>query len=112
MLDPTELTRDPTAFSWVTYLWVIGLSLWGGLVSFYTKVQKGIVRAFNLTELLGELATSGLTGVVTFYLCELSDTPPLLSAVFIAVSGHMGSRLIFMLESRIERKAKQLLGDD
>lgn len=109
MLDPADIAKDPTSFTWVTYLWVLGLSLWGGIVSFYAKTKRGMARAWNITELLGEMATSALSGVVTFYLCEYSGTPPLISAILIAISGHMGSRLIFMIESKLEDRAKKIL---
>lgn len=96
--------KDPTTYSLLTYAWVICLSAWGGIVSFMRKRREGVVRAFNVTELLGELLSSGLAGVITFFLCEWSNTPPLLSAVFIAISGHMGSRAIFLFEKWAESK--------
>lgn len=108
MLDPSQIPKDPASIPWITYLWVVGLSAWGGLVSFYSKTRRGVSRAWNITELVGELATSALSGVITFYLCEYSGTPPLLSAALIAISGHMGSRLIFMVESRLEDRAARI----
>lgn len=95
--------KDPTNYGWLTYAWVILLAVAGGVVSFSRKMRDGVVRAFNLTEFLGEIFTSGVVGVLTFFLCEWSGVPPLLSAVFIAVSGHMGSRVMFGLEKMFER---------
>ena len=80
-------------------------------MNFYSKNKKGVSRPWNITEFIGEIATSALSGVVTFYLCEAAQTPQLISAVFIAVSGHMGSRVIFMLENRIERKVNSIIED-
>lgn len=96
--------KDPTSYSMVTYCWVAALSVWGGVVSFFRKHKAGKVRAFNITEFLGELITSALAGVITFWLCEWSNTSPLLSAVLIAISGHMGSRAIFQIEAWAEEK--------
>jgi hypothetical protein len=90
--------KDPTNYSYLTYTWVVLLSMWGGAVSFLSKYKEGAVRPFNFTEMIGELVTSGFIGVLTFWLCEWSNTPPLLSAAMIGVSGHMGSRAIFQLE--------------
>ena len=109
MLDPEDIAKDPASFTWVTYLWVLGLSVWGGFVSFYAKTKKGVTRAWNITELFGEMATSALSGIITFYLCEYSGVPPLLSAALIAISGHMGSRLIFMIESKLEERAEKII---
>lgn len=105
------MDKDPLTYSLITYGWVLGLAIWGGLVNFYHKSKKGMVRAWNVTEFIGEIATSALSGIITFYLCEIAQTPQLLSAVFIAVSGHMGSRLIFLLEKRLENKINRF-GDN
>lgn len=91
--------KDPTTYSILTYLWVAGLATWGGVVSYIRRVQEGTAR-ITLLSFVKEILTSALCGVVTFWLCELGQVPPLFSAVLIAISGHMGSRLLFMLENR------------
>jgi hypothetical protein len=95
--------KDPFNYSLITYAWVIFLAVWGGVVSFYRKMRTGAVRAFNVTELVGEIVTAGFVGVITFWLCEASGFHPLITAAFVGISGHMGSRGIFALE--------QLLGN-
>ena len=90
--------KDPTSYALVTYLWVVILSATGGFVSFYRKVQRGLANPFNITELIGELITSGFAGVLIFWLCEWSQLNPLLTAVFVGIGGHMGARAIFQLE--------------
>ena len=96
--------KDPANYTWLTYTWVIMLSSWGGIVSFMRKRKQGKIRPFNFSELFGEMFTSAGVGVLTFYMCEYSNISPLLSAVFIAVSGHMGSRAVFGLEQVFEEK--------
>lgn len=96
--------KDPTNYSMVTYAWVLLLSVAGGIVNFHRKIQDGAVRAFNITEFIGELFTSAFAGVLTFYLCEWSGIAPLLSAVLIGISGHMGSRTIFGIEKWAEQR--------
>lgn len=96
--------KDPLNYSLVTYAWVVMWSVWGGMVSFYNKLKAGHVRAFNITELLGELCTSGFVGVITFWLCEQAEIQPLMSAALIGISGHMGSRALFMLEKFLSKK--------
>lgn len=97
MIDPPK-TVGPFDYSVLTYLWVMGLSALGGIVSFMGKLKSGAARAFNLTEFIGELFTSGFAGLLTFWLCEAARINPLLSAVLIGISGHMGSRAIFAIE--------------
>lgn len=96
--------KDPTNYGWLTYAWVLMLAISGGIVNFHRKMRNGDVRAFNLTEFVGEIFTSAFAGIMTFYLCEWSSVSPLLSAVFIAISGHMGSRAIFGIEKWAESR--------
>lgn len=90
--------KDPANYPLFTYLWVFALSAWGGAVQFIRKRKDGTARPFNFAELLGDLMTSAFVGVLTFWLCEWSGTPPLLSAAFIGIAGHMGSRALFRFE--------------
>lgn len=94
---------DPTDYSMWTYLWVFGLSIWGGLANFINKVKQRKARWINITELFGELFISGGVGLLTFFICEYSNTPQLISAVCIAISGHMGTRIIYLLENKVTR---------
>lgn len=103
------IDKDPLSYSLVTYAWVFVLSMLGGIVSFNTKLRNGTARPFNIMELLGEILTSAFVGVLTFYLCEATGVPQLVSAALVGISGHMGSRAIFRLEMWAQRR---LLGDD
>lgn len=100
-----ETTKEltPTAFSLLTYAWVFGISILGGVVNFVRKVRDGETRAFRFTEFLGEIVTSGFAGLITFYLCKAGGIGELMTAVFVGVAGHMGSRAIFRLERFVER---------
>lgn len=95
--------RTPVSYDWFTYLWVVGVSLAGGLVSFSQKVRAGTARPTNLVELIGELFTSGFVGVLTFWICEWGGINQLLSAVFMGITGHMGSRVLFLGEKYLQR---------
>lgn len=101
--------KDPTSFGMFTYFWVMGLAVGGGFVSYMHKLQLGVKRPFSIIEFIGELVTSGFTGVITFWLCENSGISPLLSAVFVGISGHMGSRALFLIERIIENKIRKFV---
>lgn len=96
--------KDPSNYTLITYLWVVVLAAAGGTVNFLHKIRQGTARAFNITEFVGELMTSGFAGLLTFWLCEAADVNKLLSAVLIGISGHMGSRAIFKIEKWAEDK--------
>lgn len=101
-------SKDPTSYSLITYIWVSGLSVAGGLVSYMHKLQLGIRRPFSIIEFIGELVTAGFTGLITFWLCESTGISPLLTAVFVGVSGHMGSRALYVIEKMLESRLKGL----
>lgn len=87
------LDKDPTTFSLLTYMWVFLLAMTGGLVAFIRRLNKSR-KPLPLTQvflrLLGELIISGFAGVITFYLCEFWNFDQLLTAVLVAISGHLG----------------------
>lgn len=90
--------KDPTTYAAITYLWVVLLSAWGGVVSFFAKVKRGDARACNFVELIGEIVTSGFAGILTFWLAEAANFNPLITAALVGISGHMGSRAIYAME--------------
>ncbi len=96
--------KDPTTYAAITYLWVVVLSCLGGVVNFSRKVKGGHTRPFNLPEFFGEVLTSGFAGVLTFYLCEWAGVAQLLTAALVGISGHMGSRAIFLFEKWAEKR--------
>lgn len=99
-------SKDPTSYSLITYIWVTGLSIGGGLVSYMHKLQLGDRRPFSVIEFIGELVTAGFTGLITFWLCESTGISPLLTAVFVGISGHMGSRALYIIEKMLEARIK------
>ena len=105
----TAVSSSPEAFGYLTYAWVFLLSMWGGAVQFHSKVSKGITRPFNIAEFLGDIFTSAFIGLLTFYLCKYAKLDDLLTAVFVAISGHMGTRALLIIEHFAEIKAKKVL---
>lgn len=94
----------------VQYVW---LALWAavaGLVSFHQKVKAGATRWANLTELVGELATSAFVGVLTGLIFEAFDSPLALKYAAAGIAGHAGGRLMFWLEGVLKSTAEKRLG--
>lgn len=93
-----------------TYAWVLGIAMLGGAAQFYRNVKAGRSRPFNLAEFVGELLISGFAGFITFLLCKAANVNPYITAAFIGIAGHMGSRAIFMGEQLLEKTASKFLG--
>ncbi len=105
-----DRVKDPSSYAWVTYAWVVVWSVIGGLVSWHSKIKAGHARPFNLAELLGEILTSAFAGVTTFWLCEWAGINQMLSAIFIGIAGHMGTRFVFFMERVLEKHMSDRLG--
>lgn len=84
-------------------LWMVGVAMIGGFVSFWQKVKTGKARAFNLMELVGELITSAFCGLLTFWICRRYGVDEYATAAGVGIAGHMGARGIFLAEQWAER---------
>ncbi len=106
------MEKDPTTYAAATYLWVFALSIIGGIVNFVRKVKIGESRPFNILELVGEVLTSAFAGIITFYLCEWTNIPQVLTAALVGISGHMGSRAIYFFEKWAEKRFVSVFDKD
>lgn len=102
------IDRDPSTYAIATYIWVLGLSVWGGMVSYMRKIKSKDIERISILEFIGEMTTSGFIGVVTFFLCEFAELDRLVTAAMVGISGHAGSRAIFQIESFL--RDRQLIG--
>jgi hypothetical protein len=96
---------DDTIANWIGYLWVIGLASWGGIVSYLHRVNQ-YKLTFNFLRLFAEITTSAFVGVITFLMCDASHIELPITAALVGISGHMGTRALFLIEQKYERFAK------
>lgn len=83
---------------WLTYLWVVGVSLWGGLVSYFEK--KG--EPFSWVRLFAHLMSSSFAGMMTLYICQYGHISEPLTGALCGVAAHMGTPAL--LRMRIIRQ--------
>ncbi len=103
--------KDPANWTVATWALAILMPLGGGLVNWYARIKTGHTRVFNLLELLGEVFTSGLIGLWVFMFLASYDQPAGLCAAASGVSGHMATRLLFLIERAAERKLGRIFED-
>jgi len=104
--------KDPANWSSATWALAILMPLGGGFINWYARVKTGHTRAFNILELLGEVFTSGFVGLWVFMLLASYDQPAGLCAAASGVSGHMATRLLFLIERAAEQKFGKMIGED
>lgn len=82
-----------------TVLAILGMSLLGGVVSFISKVRAGLIPAWSLMQLVGELCTSAFAGFLCYLLCDSAGMSTKLTICSVGIAGHMGTRAITAFES-------------
>ena len=100
----SEDPRIPGLDALVTYLGVLVVSGWGGVVSWLQRRRAGAARPFSLIELIGEVSTASFCGLIAFWLCQEAHLSKYLTAAITGVAGHMGSRGLFLLERALARR--------
>jgi hypothetical protein len=96
----------------LTLTWVVALSLLGGAANYISKVSAGVIKRFSIVELIGDLCVSGFVGFVTFLLCDSAGFDARVTAALVGISGHMGSRAVFMLERTLTKKFSRFIDSE
>lgn len=95
--------NSPETYSLITYLWVIGVSLWAGLAQYIHKIKTGIIDRFSIAELVGELFISAFVGVLTFWLCEAAGFSQVATAAMVGITAYMGDKAFLLGEKWLEK---------
>ena len=103
-------SRDDLEITARTAVYIVGLSLLGGLVSWISKVRAGLIPPWSLLYLVGELCTSAFSGFLAYLLCDSAALNIKVTMCLVGVAGHMGARAIKAFETMAERKWGALWG--
>ncbi|WP_394260762.1 phage holin family protein [Moraxella boevrei] len=90
----------------VTLPYVLILSLAGGLGAFIMRLNQATEpKPLNLIflKLLGELFLSGFAGLVTFLLCKELGLSSNMTAISVAISGHLGGNMIVLISEYLKK---------
>lgn len=96
---------SPENYTWITYLWVVGLSILGGTVRTLTHLKMGMTFKDICRRWFIDIVVSAFIGIITFFLCEYAQLSQLLTASFVGISAHMGTRAIVIFEELLYKKA-------
>jgi hypothetical protein len=102
------LERDPTNWTYTTWLLALGMATSGGLINWFSRMKQSKTRKFSIIELVGEIFTSGFVGIGAFMLLDSLGQSPGICAATAGVSGHMATRLLFAVEKTIENHIDKL----
>lgn len=102
------IEKDPTTWSGATWALAMAMAVGGGVVNWYAKVKQGHTRVFNFVELIGEVFVSGFVGLAVFMGLAGFGYPEGVCACAAGISGHMGTRLLFVIERVAEARLRKL----
>jgi LydA holin phage, holin superfamily III len=100
----SDPTKDPATFNLIQYALFTAFATLGGLVSFAQKVRAGKSKWVNLMELIGELVASGFAGIIVLLICDYMRFDVKLTGAMVGISGWMGTRCLYLLESFLAEK--------
>lgn len=109
-LHAQVILKTPISYSLQEYGIVLSTALLGGMASWYMKVRRGEILAWNLAALIGELCVSAFAGLIAFWLCEYVNVNPLLTSAIVGMSGHAGAKGLNWLETMGQRVVEKKLG--
>lgn len=104
------MDKDPSNYSWLTYLFIVSFASLGGFVNLLQRYKLAKDRRFSILEVVGEFATSAFSGLLVYYICAHFNIDENLTAAGAGMAGHMGSRLIYMLEHILKDKLGAYFG--
>jgi hypothetical protein len=92
------------------HIWMLAISLLGGVASFARKVKAGVARWLNISEFIGELLISAFSGLLTYWICRRGNLDQYLTAAAVGMSGHMGARALLLIEQLAVRRVEKISG--
>lgn len=98
--------KSPETISLITYLWVIALSLLGGVVSYSQRLAHG--KRWNIIEALSVQLAAILSGLMVFFACSWQDINPMLTAMLISLASVNSSQAIRLLTEKVKERVNQL----
>lgn len=94
MFDHVDQNKEPLfmATGWISYISVVVISLWGGMVSYFGKKSK-----FGWCDFLAHLSSSSFAGMMTFFACQHVGITGALTGVLCGIAAHMGTPALVAL---------------
>jgi len=110
MLDNVNMNHKDSGVlfhsGWLTYLGIMAISLWGGLVSYFEKRST-----FSWKTLIAHLSSSSFAGMMTFFACEYAGISGPLTGVLCGVAAHMGTPALIRFAMKL-KIVRDVLADE
>ncbi|QEY15481.1 holin [Cellvibrio sp. KY-GH-1] len=81
--------------NWLGYLLCLGISLWGGLINYLSRLRGNGVL-FSWAEFVIEIAVSMFAGFIVGLVAMSWDLNIMMAMALAGIGGHAGSRTLFL----------------
>lgn len=102
--------KDPATWAWTTWAMASLMALAGGAVNWWARMRLQHTKEFKLLEFLGEIFTAWFIGMGTIMILLSYEFPPGMAYGMGGVTGHMGLRLLFLVERAAEKRIQDAAG--
>ena len=108
MFESLEHKGSPALFNseWLTYISVIAISTWGGIVKYMSGTEK-----FSWRSLVAAIASSSFAGMMVLMSCQYAGITGPIVGVMCGVAGHLGTPALLKLASKL-KIVKDALGTE
>lgn len=93
--------------SWFTFLTIVILAIWGGLVNYLSKLRNA-AKVFSWCELLLELSISAFAGLMIGLMLFSFNVNIYMCLALAGISGHAGGRTMFYLDKYWTERIKNI----
>lgn len=91
-----------------THVWLAAITaLWGGLVSYFRRVQQGMRHSW--VSVFMHMSMSGFAGLLCWLGCLQFEVPGPLTAICTGLAGHMGAEFIKIIETKFETQLNRTM---
>lgn len=89
------------------HIWVMIISLWGGIIGYFSRIYSGAIEHFDFIQFILELTSSAFCGLLVFYFCLGLGINEILMTALVGIAGHMGNSLLAEIERFLIRLFKR-----
>ncbi|MBT9494947.1 MAG: phage holin family protein [Paucibacter sp.] len=102
--------KSPLDLPMKSWLFFGTFAILGGFVNWLSRVKRGEAQASNVSQLIGELVTSGMAGLMAWMVMQWLHIDEMLQAPIVGVAGHMGATALQWAEFALKKRAEAILG--
>lgn len=101
MFDNIDSHKGTTSLflnsEWLTYLSVVAISIWGGLVKYMSNKEN-----FSWRSLVAAVMSSSFAGMMVLLACQYAGITGPIVGVMCGISGHLGTPALIKLASKLK----------